>query len=119
MKRAVLTGNFDGLHLGHQALLKLLKSAAEERNLRPAILTFRPHTRLALRGPGSVELITSDSEKKRLLEEWGFEVCFVEFDHNFRQLSPEDYVRKILAEEYQVAFWAMGGDHRFGANARG
>ena len=115
----VTIGNFDGVHLGHQHVLRRLRSAAADRGLAPIAMTFSPHPRHVMTGTANPPLITDYGFRNRLLRESGLcGVIDVEFTREFAQHSPEDFVRIFLVELLHARAVVIGKDSRFGrANA--
>lgn len=116
MKKAVLTGNFDGIHKGHQYLFRHLKKEAEKNGMAPLVISFSPHTR-SFKEP--VALLTTDEEKQALAESMGVNLRILHFDQEMRKLSPEHFIREILVDRFKAGLWLIGYDHRFGAGGRG
>mgnify|MGYP001035906933 CR=1 FL=1 len=113
-KTAVALGIFDGVHLGHQAVLKL---AAEQlkNGLAPCAVTFSPGI-VSLKKCGS-GFIFGESEKMRLLKKYGISnIRSFEFN-DIRDMDGEKFAGKILAEEMNASFVCCGNDFRFGKNA--
>jgi riboflavin kinase/FMN adenylyltransferase len=112
-RRAVAIGVFDGVHLGHQAVLR----AVVDTGLIPTAITFDPHPRLVL-GYG-VELLSTLQRRLELFEQAGVEETLVlEFTHDLQQQEPEEFARGVLRRiggEVVVA----GEDFRFGHRRRG
>lgn len=117
---AVAIGNFDGVHLGHQALLARLVKSAKNDNLPPTVLTFYPHPVEVLRPQQKLERLTTTSEKLILLEQLGVEFAYVmRFDLSIAALSPSDFFQKYLqsglkAKRIHVGFNFMFGKGRAG-----
>jgi riboflavin kinase/FMN adenylyltransferase len=112
-KRAVAVGTFDGVHLGHQAVV----AAAVETGLVPTVVTFEPHPRLAL-GYG-VELLSTLERRLELLADAGAEdVLVVEFTPDFVFTEPEAFVDEVLRPTGTRVVVA-GEDFRFGHRRRG
>lgn len=115
----VAIGNFDGVHLGHQALILRCVRLAKERNLPPSVLTFFPHPSEVLCPGKHMRRLTLTSEKLKLLEELGVDMVLAEqFTLDLAQLSPreffEQYLLGLKAERIHV-----GNDFRFGHNRQG
>jgi riboflavin kinase / FMN adenylyltransferase len=120
MKRAVVTGNFDGLHIGHEHLLLELKALAEKHGLRPCVVSFEPHTSIVTREPTEPFLLTSNLEKKYILEEkYGIELQILPFNEEFMTLSPQEYLQDILVGQLNAGLWLLGFNHTFGQGAQG
>ncbi|GAA1715408.1 bifunctional riboflavin kinase/FMN adenylyltransferase [Brachybacterium phenoliresistens] len=112
---AVTIGNFDGVHLGHRAVLERLRAAAEQRGLRPVALTFWPHPRHVMGDPASTPLITAHEDRDRLLLGTGIAgVLDLAFTGEFAQHSADDFVRIFLVEGLGMRCVVMGADSRFG-----
>lgn len=111
---------FDGVHLGHQSIIQKLKTIAEAKNLKSAILTFWPHPRKVFNPNDDLKLLNTIEEKKYLLQKNGLNHLFLkEFDEDFRNLTGEEFVKQILVEKLQVKHLIVGYDHTFGKNRSG
>ena len=108
----ITIGFFDGVHLGHRDLLRQLREKAEERGLTPRVLTFQEHPALALGRPAP-KLLTPVAEKRRLLENEGFEMIVLPFTPSLAAMTAPDFL-DFLKEKYQVRAVLMGYNHRFG-----
>jgi riboflavin kinase/FMN adenylyltransferase len=116
--QSVITiGTFDGVHVGHRAIMQRLVAAAKEQGLVSAVLTFFPHPRMVLQKNSDIKLINTLSEKKQLLEDIGLDYFVVEpFTHEFSRLSALEYVRDVLVTQLKAKKIIIGYDHRFGRN---
>lgn len=119
MKRAVTMGNFDGCHLGHQALFRTLKAVAEVNHLQPTVISFEPHSNYVLRGPGDPLLLTTTEEKREFIESFGLEFLVLPFTHELAKLPFDEFVRTELIEKREVVSMFFGHDHCFGAGGKG
>ena len=119
VKRAVTMGNFDGCHLGHQALFRSLKAVAEVNGLRPTVISFEPHSNYVLRGPGDPLLLTTTSEKKEFVESLGLDFLVLPFTREMANLPFDVFVRQELIEKRNVCSMFFGHDHNFGAGGKG
>ena len=119
MKRAVTMGNFDGCHLGHQALFRTLKAVAEVNHLQPTVISFEPHSNYVLRGPGDPLLLTTTEEKREFVESLGIEFLVLPFTHELARLPFDKFVRTELIEKREVVSMFFGHDHCFGAGGKG
>ena len=119
MKRAVTMGNFDGCHLGHQALFRTLKAVAEVNHLQQTVISFEPHSNYVLRGPGDPLLLTTTEEKREFVESLGIEFLVLPFTHELARLPFDKFVRKELIEKREVVSMFFGHDHCFGAGGKG
>lgn len=117
---ALTIGNFDGLHLGHQAMLGQVKQAAERLNLTACAMTFEPHPREFL-APGQAPVrLTSMREKLSLLAQAGIaRVQLVHFNRVFANIPADMFISRILRQELDVRWLLIGDDFRFGANRSG
>jgi riboflavin kinase/FMN adenylyltransferase len=118
VKKTIITlGTFDGVHLGHQAILKKLVSATEKGAYESLVLTFYPHPRMVLNQEGAMHLLNTIEEKTILLEKFGIDDLIVHpFDENFSKLSAEAFVKNILVDQLNIHKIIIGYDHRFGIN---
>ncbi len=119
---AVALGNFDGVHLGHQYLLKSNIEKARNKNLKPSVLVFKNHTKTVLSKDKKfkIDILTSYDEKIRLLEELGVEIIYVmDFNEQIMKLSPEQFIKNILVERLNAKLITVGFDYRFGYKAQG
>lgn len=117
-KKTIITlGTFDGVHLGHQAILKKLVSATENGTYESLVLTFYPHPRMVLNKEGAMHLLNTIEEKTILLEKFGIDHLIVHpFDDAFSKLSAEAFVKNILVDQLNIHKIIIGYDHRFGEN---
>ncbi len=113
----VTIGTFDGVHLGHQAIIKRLVKLAKKENLDAVLLTFFPHPRMVLQKDSDLKLINTLAEKKQLLSSLGLDHMVVEpFTKEFSRLTALEYVRDILVNQLNAKRIIIGYDHRFGRN---
>ena len=111
--RAVAIGTFDGVHRGHQAVVR----AAAASGLVPTVMTLDPHPRIVL--GNRVELVTTLERRLELLLEAGAEdILVVEFNQELMRLEPEEFARRYLRTIGAEAV-AAGEDFRFGSRRRG
>lgn len=120
-KNSVLViGNFDGVHLGHRALLKRAKNLARETGAPLAVLTFEPHPRKLFRPDEPPNRITPAPVKHEKLQECGVDIIFsLTFDWDFASLSAEDFIKKILLNAIAPTHVFVGKDFRFGQLRKG
>lgn len=113
----VTIGTFDGVHIGHKAILKRLVETAKKENLDSVVLTFFPHPRMVLQQKSDIKLINTISERTQLLENTGLEHLVIHpFTHAFSRLTALEYVRDILVNSLKAKKIIIGYDHRFGRN---
>ena len=115
---SILTlGTFDGVHKGHQKILKKLKYEAKKDNLKSIVLTFFPHPRTVLNPDFTLKLINTIEERTRLFEKSKIDILITHpFDKNFSELSPDQFVKNILVNKLKIKKILIGYDHRFGKN---
>ena len=120
-KNSVVTiGTFDGVHLGHQQIIKQLKEEAARINGETVIITFHPHPRSIVKKSQPVFLLTTLDEKISLLRSFGIDhLIVVPFDKSFAEQNPEDYITNFLFEKCRPHTLIIGYDHRFGKNRAG
>lgn len=117
---AVTIGNFDGVHLGHQAMLARLTARAASVGGLPTVLTFEPHPREIFTPDAAPTRLTSLREKLEILRNLGVgHVHVCRFSKAFAALSPEDFVQRILVEGLKARYVLVGDDFRFGARRAG
>lgn len=111
---------FDGVHLGHKSIIDELIKVGTENHLETAILTFWPHPRFVFNPNEDLKLLNTLDEKKFLMEKYGIDTLFLkEFDEEFRNLTGEEFVRKILVDKLNIKYLIIGYDHSFGKNKSG
>jgi len=118
---SVTIGTFDGVHLGHQEIIRRLREVAAEKGLCTTLITFYPHPRLIVHGGQQpVKLLTSQEEKLELLETTGLDqVLIIPFDESFSELEYNDFVRDILIKRLNAEAVVVGYDHSFGKDRQG
>jgi riboflavin kinase/FMN adenylyltransferase len=117
---ALTIGNFDGVHLGHRAMLQTLKQAAHSRGLPAAVMTFEPHPREFFAPDRAPARLTRLRDKLALLAAEGIDQVYVcRFNYAFAQTSPDDFVDRILVRGLAVRWLLVGDDFRFGARRAG
>lgn len=117
---ALSIGMFDGVHLGHQQIIKKLNAFAAQNNLDSALLTFWPHPRKVFNPNDDLKLLNTIDEKTYLLQKNGIQHLFLkEFDESFRNLTGGEFVKQILVEKLKVKYLIIGYDHTFGKNKSG
>jgi riboflavin kinase / FMN adenylyltransferase len=117
---ALAIGNFDGMHLGHQAILKRLSEVAETEQLVCSLLTFEPHPREFFSPGNAPARLTSMREKLELFAEHGVESAYVcQFDAAFAALNAENFIQQVLRRSLDARIVLVGEDFRFGAGRAG
>lgn len=117
--RPVVTlGFFDGVHLGHQVLLREVISLAQEKGGEPIAVTFKRHPKEVLTGKGPL-LITPTIERERLLLGLGLTVVELEFTKELAAISAEDFVKDFFVGMLNVSTVVLGPETRFGHRGAG
>ncbi|PZF74450.1 bifunctional riboflavin kinase/FAD synthetase [Taibaiella soli] len=118
---AVITiGTFDGVHLGHRAILGELKRLAAERHGESVVLTFEPHPRKLLFPDQPLKLLTPLSKKVSLIMEAGIQhVVVIPFTKEFANLSATEYIEQFLVKNFHPDCIIIGYDHKFGHDRTG
>ena len=116
-KTIVTLGTFDGVHLGHAAILKKLTQNTQNETFESTVLTFFPHPRMVLQGKSDLKLLNTINEKIELLEKIGIDNLIIHpFDKKFAELDAKAFVSTILVDQLRVQKIIIGYDHRFGKN---
>lgn len=117
---ALTVGNFDGVHLGHHAMLAELIRAARERKLPACVMTFEPHPREFFAPDQAPTRLTSLREKLELFAAHGVDRVHVcRFNYDFAQISADDFIERVLVRGLGVRWLLVGDDFRFGARRAG
>jgi riboflavin kinase/FMN adenylyltransferase len=121
LRRPVLTiGNFDGLHVGHRAIMKTILARARDLGGEAVVYTFDPHPRKVLHPDRAPRLLTTLDQKFELLEEMGVDVVIVEpFDRSFAEIEPGTFVREYIHQRIRPMEVYVGYDFRFGRDREG
>jgi len=116
----VAIGNFDGVHLGHRAVIAAAIRRARALGRPAAALTFEPHPRIFLRPQTPLFRLTDEASKLRLFAATGLDGAIVlKFDAQLAEPAPEDFVNDILLHRLGIGGAAVGFDFRFGHNRTG
>jgi riboflavin kinase / FMN adenylyltransferase len=121
-RKAVVTiGTFDGVHLGHQQIIRQLKAEAAATDGETVIITFHPHPRKVVPGrKEGVSLLNTLDEKIRLLGHLGINhLVVVPFTAEFATLTAEEYIRDFLVSKFHPSVLIIGYDHRYGQGRKG
>jgi riboflavin kinase/FMN adenylyltransferase len=117
---ALTIGNFDGIHLGHQAMLAELKRASGRLGVPACVLTFEPHPREFFAPDKAPTRLTALREKLELLASFGVDrVHICRFNYRFAQTTAEDFIEHIVALGLGARWVQVGDDFRFGARRAG
>ena len=118
---AVTIGTFDGVHFGHHKIIKRLCELAKAQGGESVILTFFPHPRLIIDPENQdLKMLNTIEEKAKILEELGVDhLIITPFTRDFSNLSPQEYIEKILVGQLGMKQIIVGYDHRFGKDRKG
>lgn len=122
IKNPILTiGTFDGVHQGHQKIIKSLNEEAKKNGGESVLFTFHPHPKLILNpNDQSIKLLQTQAEKIRKLERMGLDHLIVfPFTQEFSNIKAEDFIVDFLVHKLQVHTIVVGYDHQFGKNREG
>tara|TARA_B100001250_G_scaffold413821_1_gene449329 strand:- start:1801 stop:2730 length:930 start_codon:yes stop_codon:yes gene_type:complete len=117
-KKSIITiGTFDGIHVGHEKIIKTLVKESLSKNLMANILTFFPHPRMVLNKDSEIKLIDTIKEKEKKLKNLGVNTLIIHpFTKEFSRMSSVEFTRDILIKKLNVYKIILGYDHRFGKN---
>lgn len=116
----VTVGSFDGVHLGHQAVLEEIGRRARAAGRASVLVTFDPHPLEVVNPDAAPPLLTTGPERLEILAQSPLDyVLLLRFDRHLAELSPEEFVRKILLERCGVRELVIGHDHGFGRGRSG
>lgn len=116
----VAIGNFDGVHVGHQALIDKGRAVARDQNMPFIVLTFDPHPRRFFRPDSAPFIITSSPIKSEKLKERGADhIIALPFDHRIAELSAHDFIDQICRAQLNAHTIIIGSDFHFGHNRTG
>lgn len=114
MKCVATIGSFDGVHRGHQCLLRKVRYIADERGLQAVAVTFALSPKRVL-GGSDTALLNDMEERHALLRQAGMdEVAVLEFTHELAMMTAHDFMQRVLKEQLGVEVLVIGYDHRFG-----
>lgn len=121
MKPVVTIGTFDGVHLGHQKVIKRLKQIAKNHQGESVIFTFYPHPRLVTSPKETnLRLLTTLDEKIKLFKKFGVDHLIIfPFNKEFSELTYNEFVKTILVDQLKINCLVVGYDHKFGKNRAG
>ena len=113
-------GNFDGLHIGHMALINTLINECRLNSLKSVVYTFTRHTGNMLRKTLISPLITINEQKTKLLASTDLDFLYYqEFDEAYSRLSPDEFIKNILLDRLKIRLAVVGFNYRFGYMGRG
>ena len=116
----VTVGTFDGVHLGHQDILRRVRTRAVETGLVPRVVTFRPHPLMVVNPSAAPMLLTPDGEQlDALTAEGPIDVEILEFTPDLARHTADEFVREVLIDRFHVKELVVGYDHGLGRNRQG
>ncbi len=116
----VTVGTFDGVHIGHMALISRLLQSAKETGTLSTVVTFDPHPQLVLGSKGRMEILTTTDEKLELLGKLGIDlVIILEFNQQLATLEAAKFIELLLVDQLNMKHFVVGYDHSFGRNRAG
>ena len=117
----VTSGTFDGVHIGHQKILKRVTGLARSLGGESVVITYWPHPRFVLgEGWGDLRLLTTFLEKAEFLSDQGIDYLIkIPFTREFSQMSSMDFIREIIIDRIGTRKLVIGYDHKFGKNRDG
>jgi riboflavin kinase/FMN adenylyltransferase len=119
-RTAVVIGNFDGVHLGHQHVVRTAREIADANGLRVVAVTFDPHPMAVLRPDHAPVTLTDVDTRSRLLMEAGADDVFVlRFSRDIAAWTPEEFIERILVDGLHARHVVVGANFRFGNRAAG
>ncbi|MGA1875668.1 MAG: bifunctional riboflavin kinase/FAD synthetase [bacterium] len=120
-QNAIVTlGNFDGIHLGHQKILRLITGRARELRVKSMVFTFEPHPLKILAPDRCPPLLTTFHEKMKLFQDSQVDIALcAHFTKEFASQHPEDFVRNILWEQLRAKEVFVGYNYAFGHGKKG
>jgi riboflavin kinase/FMN adenylyltransferase len=116
----VTVGSFDGVHLGHQAVLEEIARRAEAADRESVLVTFEPHPLEVVNPQAAPPLLTTGPERREILAQTPLDLAyFLRFDRQVAGMSPEEFVRLVLLERCGMRELVIGHDHGFGRGRSG
>ena len=116
----VTVGSFDGVHLGHEAVLREIARRATAAERASVLVTFEPHPLEIVNPQAAPPLLTTDVERREILAQLPLDyVLFLRFDRRLASLTPEEFVEQVLIERCHVRELVIGHDHGFGRGRSG
>lgn len=113
---ALAIGNFDGVHLGHKAIIAKAKEIAAKQGVPAAVMTFEPHPRMFFQKEKAPKRITPFKQKIQLFSAEGVEICYViKFNHYFASIKADDFMQRYLRRVHVIT----GENFGFGADRSG
>lgn len=119
-RRYIALGVFDGVHLGHQQLIKSTVNKAKKNNGTSIVITFEPHPDKIIIPKNNVFLLTTLEEKIELIKDLKVDVfLIIKFTKMISRMSPKDFIRNILVDSLEVKELFVGFNYKFGFQGKG
>ena len=120
-RNAIVTvGTFDGIHRGHQEILRRVQSEGAKNKVKPVLITFHPHPRTLVTPDNIPMLLTTIEEKERFIPHFfDGRVLILDFNDKLKNLTPEEFVKNILIDRIGLKKLIVGYDHGLGKNRSG
>ncbi len=116
----IALGSFDGLHKGHQKLIRRCVELSRKNGYIPAVFSFSNHPLDAVKGPGTVKKVISEERKAQILEAMGAEILIApEFTRDIMVLSPESFIKDLILDNMDMKHAVCGFNYSFGYRAQG
>lgn len=115
----IVLGSFDGVHIGHQKLIHTLIKEAKHFNAKSMLYTFENHPRVCLNPDKHLYLITDNEIKTSILKQFDLDYLYFDNFDSVKDMSAEEFVRKILIDKFNTKCVIVGYNYRFGRNGEG
>lgn len=113
----IALGNFDGMHMGHKAVINSAVKMANKIGATPCVLLFTEHSLKSLKGKAPTELFAGDV-KQDVLKHMNVEVCYIDFEE-IRNMTANQFIKNILIDKFNAKGVCCGFNYHFGKNASG
>lgn len=118
-KTSIALGNFDGIHIGHQKLIKTMVLKSKEIGLKSSLLLFKTHSKTIIDN-SNPQMITNNDQKFQIAKDLGVDIIYlIDFNEELMNLSAEEFVENIIIEKMNGKLVVVGFDYRFGYKASG
>lgn len=119
-KVAIALGNFDGLHIGHQRLIKIMKNKSKELDLKSMVFTFSNHTKCILDKDYKPDLLMNNEQKAEEIKKMNVDYLYmIDFSKDIMKLTPEEFIKKVLLSRFNIGLIVVGFNYRFGYKGQG
>lgn len=116
-KASVAFGVFDGVHLGHQKIIKRMMDTTDTKKI---VLTFYNHPEDVISKDKKIKYITTLKQREQLLKELGVEsIVYIDFTEEIRNMKPEEFIYKFVLDKFDLRKITVGFNNRFGKNGAG